>query len=92
MKNIDVLSKAIADEQKDEVGELGRANISKLSDGDVDRIAKRMVEIMSSKTELDEPGTETGTETEPEAETETETENEGGENIDGNNGESREVD
>ena len=71
MKNLDILSNAIASEKPPETAP---TPASKMSDDDVDRIAKRMIELMANNTEsVVDSGATNETETEETTE-ETETE------------------
>lgn len=89
MKNLDILANAIRAENESETPATPQA--LKLSDDDVNRIANRMIEIMSNKTDsVVDSGTQ-NTETET-AENAGESAGEETENNGGNDGESREVD
>lgn len=89
MKNLDILSNAIRAENESASPEPTKS--FSLSDEDVDKIANRMIEIMSNKTDsvVDSGSANTETKTDENAGTPAgeETENNGS-----NDGESREVD
>ncbi len=72
MKNLDILSKAIADEKATQATPAPAVDLSKLSTDDVEKIATRVVEMLSERTpdappaKVDTALDESDTEPEPE--------------------------
>lgn len=86
MKNLDILASAISKEKENAPAEKPGL---KLSDDDVKRIASKMVELMSNKTES---VTEESGDAAESKETEVETENTESEGTEDGNGEDSEMD
>ena len=71
MKNLDVLSKAIADEKATQATPAPAVDLSKLSTDDVEKIATRVVEMLSERTPDAPPAKVETAQDAPETETET---------------------